>query len=88
MEQNTSPQRVIFPTNVPRLRRTWTYTAGEAIESSPVVASGGVYFGSQDHYVYAIEARTGKKRWSYITGGALSTTPAIADGVVYKSKVA
>jgi outer membrane protein assembly factor BamB len=79
MAQNTSPQRVIFPENVARLRRIWTYTAGDAIESSPVVAGGIVYFSSQDHYVYAIEARAGKKRWSYMTGGALSTTPAFAD---------
>jgi len=30
----------------------WSYTTGKAIRSSPAVAGGMVYIGSQDGYVY------------------------------------
>src|SRR5215831_12805386 len=80
MVQDISPKRVIYPANVPSLRIAWTYTTGDAIESSPVIAGGVVYTGSRDHRIYAIEARTGKLLWSYTTGGAIYSTPAFADG--------
>ena len=61
MAQNTP---VIYPANVPGLRRAWTYTTGDAIASSPVVVGEVVYISSEDHTVYALDARTGKKLWS------------------------
>ena len=48
MAQNIPPSKVIYPANVARLRRAWTYTTGDAIESSPVVVGGVVYIGSRD----------------------------------------
>jgi outer membrane protein assembly factor BamB len=63
MAQSTSPGKVIFPAEVSRLRRAWTYTTGDAIESSPVVAGAVVYIGSQDHHIYALDASTGEKLW-------------------------
>lgn len=71
MTQNSPTNKVIYPSNVSRLRQTWTYTTGDAIESSPVVADGAVYVGSKDHTLYALDSRTGNKLWSYTTGGAL-----------------
>ena len=65
------------------LRRAWTYTTGDAIQSSPVVVGRVVYIGSRDHNLYALEARIGKKLWSYTTGGGIISSPAVADGVVY-----
>ena len=50
--------------------------------SSPAVANGIVYVGSDDHKVYALAASNGAKLWEYTTGGYTST-PAIADGVAY-----
>ena len=49
MTQHTPSSNVIFPANISHLRKTWTYTTGNAIESSPVVADGIVYVGSRDH---------------------------------------
>src|SRR5258708_34829349 len=83
MEKNSFAGRVMFPAEVSRLRRAWTYTTGDAIESSPVVVGAVVYIGSRDHHMYALAARTGKQFWSYTTGGALYSTPAFVDGAVY-----
>ena len=62
----------------------WNYTTGNSINySSPTVLNGVVYFGSVDHYVYALNAATGAYIWSYKTGGAVDSAPAVANGVVY-----
>jgi outer membrane protein assembly factor BamB len=51
--------------------------------SSPAVANGVVYFGSDDINVYALNASTGAKLWSYAAGGVFFSSPAVANGVVY-----
>ena len=51
--------------------------------SSPAVANGVVYFGSDDDNVYALNATTGARLWSYRTDGNVDSSPAIANGVVY-----
>ena len=43
----------------------WSYTTGRQCESSPAVANGVVYVGSDDGNVYALNASTGAKLWSY-----------------------
>ena len=58
------------------------FTTGGWVESSPAVANGVVYVGSDDHNTYALNATTGGKLWSYTTGGQVSS-PAVANGVVY-----
>src|SRR5215471_4251154 len=74
MVQNTSHTSVIYPAHVASLKKAWTYTTGDAIESSPAVIGGVVYIGSHDHHLYALEASTGTKRWSYKTNGAIYAT--------------
>ena len=51
--------------------------------SSPAVVDGVVYVGSNDDYVYALDARSGELRWRYETGGDVDSSPAVVDGVVY-----
>ena len=51
--------------------------------SSPAVANGVVYIGSDDDNVYALNASTGALLWQYTTGNSVSSSPAVADGVVY-----
>jgi hypothetical protein len=51
--------------------------------SSPAVANGVVYIGSDDNNVHALNAKTGTKLWSYITSGYVSSSSAVANGVVY-----
>ncbi len=51
--------------------------------SSPAVDGDTVYFGSGDHNVYAIDARTGQLRWKFLAGDVVHSSPAIADGTLY-----
>ena len=53
---------------------------------TPTVAGGRLYIGTffdQDHNVYCLDTKTGKKVWSYLTGGAVLGTPAVFNGTVY-----
>ena len=51
--------------------------------SSPVVWNGGVYFGSGDTNVYALEAASGNLKWKFKTGDVVHGSPAISDGNLY-----
>jgi outer membrane protein assembly factor BamB len=51
--------------------------------SSPTIAGTTLYFGSGDHSVYAIDARTGSLRWKFTTGDVVHASPAVDNGVVY-----
>ena len=53
------------------------------ISSSPAVADGVVYIGSQDHLLYALDAGTGEKLWSYQTGKIVLSSPSVANGMIF-----
>jgi outer membrane protein assembly factor BamB len=61
----------------------WTYEAGGAITSSPVVADGLVTFGSDDYAIHCLDAETGEKRWSFATEDIVEAPPLVVDGGVY-----
>jgi outer membrane protein assembly factor BamB len=61
----------------------WSYPTGDDVASSPAVAYGNVYIGSDDGKVYCIDARTSVLVWSYPTGGMVRSSPAVANGWVY-----
>jgi outer membrane protein assembly factor BamB len=53
---------------------------------TPAVAGGRLYIGTyldQNHNVYCLDTKTGKKVWSYLTSGAVLGTPAVFNGTVY-----
>lgn len=62
----------------------WRFGARSAIYSSPAVgADGTIYFGSDDHSLYAINP-DGTFKWRFETGGAVKSSPAIgSDGTIY-----
>lgn len=80
-------EKVLSRSNINELVNVWTYhierDAFYIIPSSPVIAHGIVYIGSQDHSFYALDANSGRKVWSYLTGGPIISTPAVVNGVVY-----
>jgi len=61
----------------------WTYTTGSIVLSSPAVADGKVYVGSDDFKVYCLNASTGVHIWNYTTGSGVFSSPAVADSKVY-----
>lgn len=68
---------------LPQGKLKWVFSTGALIHSSPAVAGGTVYVGSQDSKLYALDAATGAKRWEYEAGSWVESSPAIVNGVVY-----
>ena len=64
-------------------RVKWTFPTGGRIVSSPVAQDGVIFFGSDDGYVYAVDAGSGRQIWKRGTNGPVPATPAVAHGVVY-----
>ncbi len=58
-------------------------TAGAAIHSSPVIAKGIIYFGSQDYKLYAVNQATGQKLWEFKTGSWVESSPVVVNDIVY-----
>ncbi len=61
----------------------WRFQTGDAVRSSPVMAGGVIYVGSNDGSLYALDAETGEERWRFTTDGPISGSAAVAEGVVY-----
>ena len=66
----------------------WSSLSGDAIDSSPAIANGVLYIGSNDHKLYAFNASgcasaSCSPLWTASTGGAVSASPTVANGFVY-----
>ena len=68
------------PDGQPQL--VWSAKAGGAISSSPVLGDGTLFFGSDDGYLHALDARTGADRWQVDLGAAGLDVPVFGDGMV------
>jgi len=62
-------------------KRLWQFAGDGAALSSPVVADGLVLFGSGDHNLYALDAKTGQVRWTGSSGYIFTAAPLVAGGV-------
>ncbi len=63
----------------------WRFRTG-AVESSPLLVNGILYFGSWDHRVYALDVRRRTRprlRWSFDTGDEVDSSPAYANGTIF-----
>ncbi len=60
----------------------WRGRTHDAVFSTPDVEDGVAYFGSADHYVYAVDAKTGDLKWKSETGGAVLGSAAKCDGII------
>ena len=61
----------------------WSWNAGSAIESSPVVLHGIDYFGTASGQVYALDLRRHKVRWSRYVGAKITSSAAIEHGRLF-----
>jgi outer membrane protein assembly factor BamB len=69
MKRRNPCEKVLNVKNVGSLQKLWSYTTGGEVNSSPAVANGVVYVGSEypDHKLYALNASTGAK-WTISAG--------------------
>jgi outer membrane protein assembly factor BamB len=65
------------------LTLAWKFTTNGAVISSPSVADGIVYVGSQDKNIYALGAWSGNLIWNFTTLDTIESSPAVANGKVY-----
>jgi FOG: WD40-like repeat len=62
----------------------WSYYTGGGM-SSPAVAHGVVYIGSDNNKFYALNAANGRLLWNYITSKGFGSSAAVDNGLVYVS---
>jgi outer membrane protein assembly factor BamB len=61
----------------------WKFKTRAAVISTPAVIDGTAYFGSNDHYLYAVNLADGVQRWKFKTGSRVTSSPAVFNGRVY-----
>jgi outer membrane protein assembly factor BamB len=66
------------------VQQEWSNQIGNCTLSAPITQQDGIlYAGSNDGYLYALDASTGSLLWRYKTGGPVTSSPLIANGIVY-----
>lgn len=80
-------EKVIGRDNVAELRPAWVFSVEDAggagtIESTPMVADGCVFVGTQTGWIFAVNADTGKLVWKQEMGSTV-TTLSVANGRVF-----
>jgi outer membrane protein assembly factor BamB len=61
----------------------WTFHTKGMVMSSPAVADGAVYIGSNDGRLYALDVQSGAEKWEFRTGARVTSSPAVSNGTVY-----
>ena len=67
----------------PPLVLRWKFKTGGPIVGSAAIAYGTAYVGSDDHKLYALDAKNWGIRWTFQTGGAIRYTPTVWNNRVY-----
>ena len=67
-------------TQVPQLKLKWAfgYPAGLSSNSQPTIAAGRLFVGSDNGYLYSLDAKTGCAYWSFETGSIIRNAPVVA----------
>jgi outer membrane protein assembly factor BamB len=78
----SSPGRIIALNSANGAVRWWRALPSGS-ESSPMLAHGDVFFGSQNGTVYALNDRNGEPVWTYHAQAAVKASPTLANGVLY-----
>lgn len=61
---------------------TWRFSVpSRGTSTSPVVAGDTVLIASNDHHLYAVDARTGRLRWSWKGDNEIMSAPVYRDGI-------
>lgn len=63
--------------------KLWEYRAGGQIWGSLTHDTGVLYFGSDDHRLYALDTTSRKLKWAFATGGKVRAQPAVTADRVF-----
>jgi len=63
--------------------KLWEFRTGGQIWGSLTHDSGTLYFGSDDHRLYALDTASRKLKWAFRTGGKVRAQPAVAADRVF-----
>lgn len=69
--------------NKPEEELLWRFETGKRILSSPILVNNVLIFGSNDGYLYAVNAEDGTLVWSYEVGEPIQSRPLEISGIVY-----
>ena len=61
----------------------WSWNAGSAIESSPIVVGGVDYFGTAAGGMYALDLRTHRLKWHRYLGAKITSSAAVYGGRLF-----
>ncbi len=61
----------------------WSWNAGSAIESSPIVVNGIDYFGDAAGAMYALDLRTHRLKWRRYLGAKITSSAAVSEGRLF-----
>jgi eukaryotic-like serine/threonine-protein kinase len=76
--------RNLFAVDGTTQKEIWeSETHGIAVESSPLIADGLVYFGADDGNLYATDKDSGKVMWMFKAGVRVNSHPAILEGTIF-----
>ena len=64
-------------------QRNGNITHSIEIKSSPTVKNDVVFFGCDNHYLYALNKNTGELKWKFKADAEIRSKPTIDNGVVY-----
>jgi outer membrane protein assembly factor BamB len=65
-------------------QRKWAYRTKRSVLASPVLDADGIcYIGSQDGFMYALDAGNGFVLWRYRTNGPIIATAVLQGGYIY-----
>jgi outer membrane protein assembly factor BamB len=65
------------------LQVCWRYAAPDAVESSPAIVAGVVYFGCNDGSLYALALPDGSLKWKYGANSPIKSSPCVYDDAVF-----
>jgi outer membrane protein assembly factor BamB len=64
------------------IKPAWEFQTGGKVRSSPVIADGTAYVGSDIGKLFALDLATGKRKWSVEIGTRIRCSPAVAGDIV------
>jgi outer membrane protein assembly factor BamB len=66
----------------------WKFLANHALWSSPIVHDNVIYLSSMDHYLYAINIKSGDLIWEVDLGGAIVYSPSFDTDTIFVATLA